>query len=108
MFSKLLGQNGYGLNDSGPKMNSHSDEFILKFESVSEFHRHKTDDRKMRTSFLFAQSSMQWYFAKKHSPKDSLKECLGALRGTFLKHTVGLLHSKALQNILKHPRYATH
>ena len=43
-----------GRNCSGPKMNSHSDEFILKFASVSEFHRHKTDDRKMRTPFLFA------------------------------------------------------
>ena len=45
----VMGQNG-----SGPKMNSHSDEFILKFALVAEFHRHKTDDRKMRTPFLFA------------------------------------------------------
>ena len=54
VFSVLLGRNGYGRNGSGPKMNSHSDEFILKFASVSEFNRHKTDNRKMRTPFLFA------------------------------------------------------
>ena len=41
-------------NGSWPKMNSHSDEFILKLASVSELHRHKTDDRKMRKPFLFA------------------------------------------------------
>ena len=49
MAEMVMGRNG-----SGMKMNSDSDEFILKFASVSEFHRHKTDDRKMRTPFLFA------------------------------------------------------
>ena len=58
ILSVLLGRNGYGRNGSGPKMNSHrqmtSDAFIFKFASVSEYHRHKTHDRKMRTPFLFA------------------------------------------------------
>ena len=94
MLSVLLGRNGYGRNCSGPKwfwaenQQMASDAFIFKFASVSEFYRHKTGDRKMRTPFLFAQISMQRYVAKKRSPKDSSKECLGALRGAFLKHTV--------------------
>ena len=81
IFSVLLGQNGYGRNGygrngSGPKRNSHSDKFILKFASVSEFHRHKTDDRKMWTPFLFALISMQRYVAKKQR---NASECWGAL-----------------------------
>ena len=49
MAKMVMGRNG-----SVTQMNNHSDELILKFASVSEFHRHKTDDRKMRTPFLFA------------------------------------------------------
>ena len=40
-----------GRNVSGPKMNSHRQ---MAFASVLEFHEHKTDDRKMKTPFLFA------------------------------------------------------
>ena len=60
IFSVLLGRNGYGQNGYGPKWfwaeneQMASDAFIFKFASVSEFHRHKTDDQKMRTPFLFA------------------------------------------------------
>ena len=55
ILSVLLGRNGYG-----PKWfwaeneQMASDAFIFKFASVSEFYRNKTDDRKMRTPFLFA------------------------------------------------------
>ena len=47
-----------GQNDSGPKMSSHwqmaSDTSILKFSSVSEFHRQNSDNRNLRMPFLFA------------------------------------------------------
>ena len=94
VLSVLLGRKGYGRNGFGPKWfraeneQMASDAFIFKFASVSEFCRHKTDDRKMRTPFLFALISMQQYVAKKRSLKESSKECLGALWGAFLKHTV--------------------
>ena len=53
MAEMVIGRNG-----SRPKISSYqqmaSDTFILKFALVSEFHRHTTDDRKLRTPFLFA------------------------------------------------------
>ena len=53
MAKMVLGRNG-----SGTGMSSHrqmaSVTFILKFASVSEFHIHNADDRKVRKPFLFA------------------------------------------------------
>ena len=70
-------------NGSGPKMNSHSDEFILKFASVSEFH--KTDDRKMRTPFLFALIAMQRYVAKKALTERQLQGMPRCAAGRFIE-----------------------
>ena len=67
MAEMVLGRNG-----SGPKMNSHSDEFILKFASVSEFHRHKTRRSKNEDAifvFLNFYTTLQKSAGRKAAPR---------------------------------------
>ena len=92
-------------NGSRPKISSHrqiaSDTFILKFASVSAFHRRSEIEDAIFVCLNFCATVR----CKKAIAEGSSKECFGALRSAFLKHT---LHSKLLQNVAKRYRYATH
>ena len=94
ILSVLLGRNGYGRNCYWPKWfwaeneQMTSDAFIFNYALVLA--RVLTQNRRLKNkdAIFVCLNSMQRYVAKKRSPKDSFKECLGALRGAFLKHTV--------------------
>ena len=77
IHSVLLGRNGYGRNGYWLKwfwaenVQMTSDAFIFNYAPVLARVLTQNGRLKMGTPFLFVKISMQWYVAKKRSPKDS-------------------------------------
>ena len=92
----LLDRNGYGRNCYWPKwfwaenVQMTSDAFIFNYAPVLA--RVLTQNGRLKNKdaiyFFLLKFLCNGTLQKKRSPKDSSKECPGALRGAFLKQTV--------------------
>ena len=94
ILSVLLGRNGYGRNGYWLKwfwaenVQMTSDAFVFNYAPVLARVLTQNGRLKNKDVIFVCLNFYATVRCKKRSPKDSFKECLGALRGAFLKHTV--------------------
>ena len=94
ILSVLLGRNGYGRNGYWRKwfwaenVQTTSGTFIFSYAPVLPRVLTQNGRLKNKDAIFVCLNFYATVRCKKAPPKDSSKECLGALGGAFLKHTV--------------------